>query len=125
MVEKVDEYNKIAGVMLREGRTMAGKSQEEIGDYLEITFQQVQKYERNLNRMSFGTVRYLAEQLGKPLSFFCGDARTIEYKLDDVSSTKTKLNIIQGLDSIEDEAILKTLQKLIRQLGKKEVIANE
>ena len=48
------DKNKIdifAGMKLRARRTIFGMSQEEIGDKVGITFQQVQKYERGLNRI--------------------------------------------------------------------------
>ena len=40
------------GKRIRERRVSLGMSQEKIGDYLGLTFQQIQKYERGANRIS-------------------------------------------------------------------------
>ena len=40
------------GKRVRLRRTLLGLSQEQLGDALNITFQQVQKYERGANRIS-------------------------------------------------------------------------
>ena len=40
------------GKRIRERRASLGMSQEKLGDYLGLTFQQIQKYERGVNRIS-------------------------------------------------------------------------
>lgn len=51
-LEKDSEYYKKLGNVLRIGRLKAGKSQEELGAFLGVTFQQIQKYEKGQNRIS-------------------------------------------------------------------------
>ena len=46
------EIDIIVGKNFRFMRVYRDMSQETVGDYLEISFQQVQKYERGANRMS-------------------------------------------------------------------------
>jgi transcriptional regulator with XRE-family HTH domain len=45
-------------------------SQEKLGQLLGLTFQQVQKYERGVNRISAGRLFEVARVLGVPISFF-------------------------------------------------------
>ena len=45
-------FDAHVGQRVRLRRTLLGMSQERLGDALELTFQQVQKYERGANRVS-------------------------------------------------------------------------
>jgi transcriptional regulator with XRE-family HTH domain len=51
------------GQRIRERRRALGVSQEALGKALGITFQQVQKYERGANRISFSRLMAIAEAL--------------------------------------------------------------
>ncbi|WP_409361075.1 helix-turn-helix domain-containing protein [Bartonella heixiaziensis] len=48
-------------------------SQKQLGSRLGITFQQIQKYEKGLNRVSAGRLKEIADLLNVPLSFFYTD----------------------------------------------------
>ena len=56
------------GRRIRLARRAAGLSQTELGDALGITFQQLQKYELGINRISIGRLVHLAAALDVPLS---------------------------------------------------------
>lgn len=58
------------GARVRLRRTLLGMSQEQLGERLGLTFQQVQKYERGANRISAGTLYQLGQILDVPISFF-------------------------------------------------------
>lgn len=58
------------GKKLRSRRTILGKSQEEIGTAVGITFQQIQKYERGLNRIGSSRLYEFANLLGVGVSYF-------------------------------------------------------
>lgn len=58
------------GKKLRSRRTILGKSQEEIGNAVGITFQQIQKYERGLNRIGSSRLYEFANLLGVNVSYF-------------------------------------------------------
>lgn len=51
-------------------RTMLGFSQAQLGEFLGLTFQQVQKYENATNRISAGRLGLLAAFLKVPVSWF-------------------------------------------------------
>ncbi len=61
------------GTRMRLRRTLMGMSQERLGDALGLTFQQVQKYERGVNRVSASRLYDLARVLDVPISFFFDD----------------------------------------------------
>ena len=45
-------------------------SQSQLADALGITFQQIQKYEKGINRISAGRLFEIANLLGVPITFF-------------------------------------------------------
>ena len=49
---------------------LIGMSQEKLGDLLGLTFQQVQKYEKGVNRIGAGRLYEIARILGVPIEFF-------------------------------------------------------
>jgi transcriptional regulator with XRE-family HTH domain len=61
------------GRRVRLRRTLLGMSQEQLGEALNITFQQVQKYERGSNRISSSRLWDIAQILDVPVSFFFDD----------------------------------------------------
>lgn len=58
------------GKRLRLKRTILGMSQEAIGNAIGVTFQQVQKYERGVNRMGASRLYDFSKILGVPVSYF-------------------------------------------------------
>jgi transcriptional regulator with XRE-family HTH domain len=58
------------GLRIRAQRLATGLSQTELAEVLGITFQQVQKYEKGMNRVSPGRLAKIAEKLGVPITFF-------------------------------------------------------
>lgn len=49
---------------------LIGMSQERLGDLLGLTFQQVQKYEKGVNRIGAGRLFEVARILNVPIDFF-------------------------------------------------------
>lgn len=63
----IDSY---VGFRIRLRRTMLGASQEQLGRALGLTFQQVQKYERGVNRVSASRLFDISHVLGVSVSYF-------------------------------------------------------
>ncbi|NJO38874.1 MAG: helix-turn-helix transcriptional regulator [Rhizobiales bacterium] len=73
MVAKPNPIDVHVGKRLRLRRTLLGMSQERLGDLLGLTFQQVQKYERGVNRIGSSRLYELGQILDVPVSFFFDD----------------------------------------------------
>jgi transcriptional regulator with XRE-family HTH domain len=58
------------GNRVRIRRMLLGMSQEKLGDMLGLTFQQVQKYEKGVNRIGAGRLYEVSRILGVPIDFF-------------------------------------------------------
>ena len=62
------------GSRVRFRRMLLGMSQEKLGDRLGLTFQQVQKYEKGVNRIGASRLFELTGVLGVNVQFFYDDA---------------------------------------------------
>ena len=63
-------FYKDLGRTIRLTRTAAGKSQTETAGHLDVTFQQIQKYEAGANRIPVDRLVSLSDFLDVPLSHF-------------------------------------------------------
>src|SRR3954453_19971957 len=62
--------DKYVGSRLRVRRTMLGMSQQKLAEALGLTFQQVQKYEKGVNRMGSSRLQHASEILRVSVPFF-------------------------------------------------------
>jgi transcriptional regulator with XRE-family HTH domain len=69
------------GSRVRFRRMLLGMSQEKLGEKLGLTFQQVQKYEKGINRIGASRLFDLAQVLGVPVQFFYEEAPVPEARL--------------------------------------------
>jgi transcriptional regulator with XRE-family HTH domain len=58
------------GRRIRALRLQRGLSQSDLGDFLDVTFQQVQKYEKGTNRIGASRLQQIALVLSVPVAFF-------------------------------------------------------
>jgi len=58
------------GNRVRLRRMLIGMSQERLGELLGLTFQQVQKYEKGVNRIGAGRLFEVSRILGVPIDYF-------------------------------------------------------
>ncbi len=68
------------GQKIRARRNLLGLSQTELADAAGITFQQIQKYERGVNRVGAGRLQQFSDALGIPPSYFFEGAPTVGKK---------------------------------------------
>jgi transcriptional regulator with XRE-family HTH domain len=71
------------GSRVRFRRMLLGMSQEKLGEKLGLTFQQVQKYEKGINRIGASRLFDLAQVLGVSVQFFYDDAPLLEVRANE------------------------------------------
>jgi transcriptional regulator with XRE-family HTH domain len=72
--------DKYVGARVREARLAAQLSQEGLADMLGITFQQVQKNEKGINRIGASRLHEISAATGKPISWFFEGAPLVKLK---------------------------------------------
>lgn len=70
MPREKNSVDVFVGHRLRERRTMAGLTQEQLAEAVNLTFQQIQKYEKGMNRMGASRLYQFAKFLDVPPSYF-------------------------------------------------------
>jgi len=91
------------GARVRLRRTLLGMSQEKLGDALGLTFQQVQKYERGVNRIGASRLFDLARVLDVPIGFFFDDLPPEMGGNVAVRSRPALYGFAEAQDGLEDE----------------------
>jgi len=71
--EGTNEIDALVGEKLRELRMLAGLSQSDLAAAIGLTFQQLQKYERGVNRISASKLYLLARHLNVPVAALFSD----------------------------------------------------
>lgn len=112
--------DRLVGQRLRWRRRELRLTQEKLGELLSLTFQQVQKYEKGVNRISAGRLYEIAAVLGVQISYFYDGASELLSKHNPViaennANTETPtldadtLELIAAFQSITDPALRKSL----------------
>jgi transcriptional regulator with XRE-family HTH domain len=65
-----DAVDKLVGVRVRMRRLTLDMSQQKLAADLGVSFQQVQKYEKGVNRIGAGRLQQIADVLRVPITFF-------------------------------------------------------
>jgi transcriptional regulator with XRE-family HTH domain len=69
-MKKRDPHDGEIGKRVRALRLQRGMTQVKLGELLNVTFQQVQKYENGANRISAGRLQRIADVFESPITFF-------------------------------------------------------
>jgi transcriptional regulator with XRE-family HTH domain len=97
--KKPDPVDVEVGQRIRIQRLQSGLSQTSLAEQLGVTFQQVQKYEKGVNRVGAGRLTKIAKVLGVPVASFFGaqDAAPIERPSErGTASSPLKLLTVPG-----------------------------
>lgn len=70
VIDDADPVDRFVGARLRAERLLMGLSQTDLGEAIGVSFQQVQKYERGVNRISASTLLRAARTLKVPVTDF-------------------------------------------------------
>lgn len=96
------------GNRIRMRRNLLGWSQEKLGDLLGLTFQQVQKYEKGLNRVSASRLWDFSTVLNIPVSFFFEDMdKDVAKQGPRTFSSREVLNLQEEVDNFNDDPMRK------------------
>lgn len=119
----------VVGQRLRMRRVMLGLSQEQVGEAVGLTFQQVQKYERGANRIGASRLYDLSHILDVPVNYFFEGAAldstsNIQGFADESSAfahegtveKRETLELIRLFNSIPDSKIRQRVLALVRSV---------
>jgi len=115
-------FYKDLGRAIRLTRTAAGKSQIEAAGHLDVSFQQIQKYEAGANRIPVDRLVSLADWLDVPLSHFVApgrDSKSVSAFLSLVEQFEDKefRTLVDSWTAIKDRRVRAALLDLVRSMA--------
>jgi transcriptional regulator with XRE-family HTH domain len=118
------------GSRLRMRRMLVGMSQDKLGESLDLTFQQVQKYEKGSNRISASRLYDLSRILEVPVQFFFDDlpgsatanmvgtvkpAGSVE--MIDFLSSSEGAQLVRSFSEISSPAVRRNILELVKSIS--------
>ena len=113
------EVDTIVGERIRRRRILTGLTQDQLGEALGVSYQQIQKYETGANRVSAGRLYLLAARLDvAPGWFFEGLTDTVDDTEDEMqASSRFAIECVRSLTRIRDERVRTSILNMIRTLA--------
>ena len=112
------------GKRIRLRRVEQKISQAELGDKLGVSFQQVQKYEKGVNRVGAARLQQIATALDVPVTFFYdgdGKAREVESLL--FLDSAFSLRLLRAYSKIKDQTVQRQLVSLMESIAANEELS--
>ena len=108
------------GSRVRVRRTLLGMNQTQLGSALGVSFQQLQKNERGMNRIGASRLWQLSQVLDVPVSYFFEglDEGAKAWSPDDMLVKRETLELVRAYYRITDPEIRKHLFELFQALAK-------
>jgi transcriptional regulator with XRE-family HTH domain len=109
------------GKRIRLRRVEIDISQTELGDKLGVSFQQVQKYEKGVNRVGAARLQQIASALDVPITFFYdGDGKSREVESLLFIDSSFSLRLLRAYSKIKDQAVQRQFVSLIENIAANE-----
>ncbi len=114
------------GQRVRTRRLEIGMSQERLAEMLGVTFQQVQKYEKGVNRIAASRLHDISSALDMPVARFfegmatgraAGVAETARDYVDDVLATPEGAQLMALFAAIKSTRVRRRVVELVRALS--------
>jgi len=133
---RANDNDRLVSKRLRIRRIMLGLSQQELGDALNVSIQQIQKYETGANRLSCGRIYSIAKFLGVPVEYFFDQYNVGLDKMSHIFaeeqseygsetrhvSEKEILSLVKGFNAIKDTKVRKRIIELIKAMKKSQLL---
>ena len=118
--------DKHVGSRVRMRRMLLSMSQEKLGDALDLTFQQVQKYEKGTNRIGASRLHHIADILQVPVAFFFedvpgrsktkNDAPSPAY-VSDFLATTDRLVLTKAFMQVEGAKLRRSIVDVVKEIA--------
>jgi transcriptional regulator with XRE-family HTH domain len=120
--------DKYVGSRVRMRRLMLGMSQEALADQFGLIFQQIQKYEKGVNRISASRLQQMCHILQVPVQFFFdgapelaghvgkGAKAPLPVYIADFLATSDGLALVKAFMQIGDSELRRSIVRLVEEI---------
>jgi transcriptional regulator with XRE-family HTH domain len=126
LASRIDQH---VGDRIRRRRTLLGFTQEQLGESLSISYQQIQKYETGANRISAGRLFQIAQRLDVAVSYFfegldthavaasTGNGHSGGNGNGNGSAARTTIELVRNFNAILDPNVRTAVSSLVKSLS--------
>ncbi len=91
------------GGRVKAGCTLIGMSQEELGEHVGVTHQQIQKYEKGIDRIAASRLWQFSLILGQPIPWFFEGIGERKRKVDDLVGKRETLKFVRYFSACDPD----------------------
>jgi transcriptional regulator with XRE-family HTH domain len=114
--QRIDEH---VGERIRQRRTAMGLTQEQLSQALNISYQQLQKYETAANRVSAGRLFEIAKILEVEIGYFFDGLKSDEREvpMPHGGRNRAALDLVKNFMDIQDPSVRASVASLVKSLS--------
>jgi transcriptional regulator with XRE-family HTH domain len=117
-----NEVDVAVGARIRNLRLRNKLSQEEVGRRLNVSFQQVQKYEKGTNRVGAGRLAALAKVFDVPVGAFFSEAKLTQKPAPrqqiDQLTVRNEIRLLEAYQALHDKRLQNAFVVLAEELAR-------
>lgn len=114
LAKRVDSH---VGGRIRKRRTLLGLTQEQLASTLNISYQQVQKYETGANRVSAGRLYQISQELSVEVGyFFEGLETSTPEDMPHGGRNRPTIELAKNFSEIDNASVRAAVSNLVRTL---------
>lgn len=114
LAKRVDSH---VGGCIRKRRTLLGLTQEQLASALNISYQQVQKYETGANRVSAGRLYQISQELSVEVGYFFEGLETAEVEpMPHGGRNRPTIELAKNFSEIDNPSVRAAVSNLVRTL---------
>lgn len=112
--------DQTVGARITAMRRAKGLSQSDLGIAVGVTFQQIQKYERGINRVGAGRLQQIVKCLDVPVATLFEDAAETADQPQDLLllSTPGAVPLLKAFAEIENDELRRNVLAIVRSVGR-------
>lgn len=121
MTDQPDALDQALGLAIRLRRKAKGLSQQQLGDACDVSFQQIQKYERGSNRVSFSMLVRIAKAMSCHVFDLVAEVEGLGEGIPSATLTQPEAPLVmEAMSQISNKATRWAIVELARALADSE-----
>lgn len=114
----IDLIDKHIGKKIYELRLARGMSRQDLGNQIDVTHQQCQKYEKGTNRVSAGRLAMISKVLSKPIEYFYEDVDQGTEPEIKTNHQRMCIEVSRNFMKIQNPVFQEAVNSLIKTMAK-------
>ena len=114
---RAQDIDRYVGARMRERRIMLGLTQQQMAELIGVTYQQVHKYEKGVNRIAGGRLYTIAQALGVEVGYFYEGMKALPGQFAPTAQQRLILELSRNFVAISDRRRQEAICDLARALA--------